>query len=1649
MSPSLSRPVRHHARPLLAALAALVTSLAGVVGLAPPSEASTLDDGLVLHYDLTQNSGTAVTDSSGHGRNGTLSGDTAWQGSDGLRLGGTNGHVRLPDNVLRGLTDITVSVQVNMATDQASPYFVWGLGNTGSDGVGNGYLFTTGNALRASIASGNWSTEQTVSTGRNLTRGSWRTLTYTLGGGTAVLYEDGVEVARKPGITLTPGSIGGGTTTANYLGRSVYTADRYLKGQVRDFRIYDRAVTADEAHALGEQTASGRAAADAAALDLGDTTAVTDNLSLPTQGAGGSTVAWSSSDPDVVSDTGVVTRPAPGSGNASVTLTATVSSAGYRVTRDFAVTVLEDITDQQKVDNALAALVIDDQDAVRGNITLPATGARGVTFAWTAKDPEVVTDTGEVTRPAYGSGAVKARLSVRATRGAASAVRNFTLAVLPLPKKEPLEGYAFTYFTGEGSADGEQIYFAASRGNDPLKYDELNGGRPVLTSTEGDEGVRDPFIIRSPEGDKFYLIATDLKIYGNGDWDASQRTGSRYIEVWESTDLLNWSQQRHVRVSPDTAGNTWAPEAYYDDTIGAYVLFWASKLYAPEGTAHTGNTYNRMLYATTRDFRTFSEPKVWVDPGYSVIDSTVVKHDGTYYRFTKDERNNTSSTPCSKFILEEKSTELRDTSWDFVQDCIGKATDTSAGIAQGEGPTIFKSNTENKWYLFIDEFGGRGYVPFETTDLDGGRFTMSTGYDLPAHPRHGTVLPVTKAELDRLHQGPAPAPATRKGVIADYRLAGGSGTAVADSTGNAQDATIHGGITRSTDGMVFHGTDGYLKLPNNLLTGLSDVSVSAQVWIDPAQPTPYFLWGLGNTTNGVGNGYLFSTGNSYRTAIATGNWTTEQNTGTGRDLSRGSWHTITWALAGGVARLYDNGVEVARNTGVTTRPGDLGGGITTANQLGRSLYASDRYFTGRMRSFTLWNRGLPANEVLTLPGNETAIGSVKLDALKVPAIINGDTNTVTLPVKPGTDLTALAPVLDVGDEARLTPGNGSAQDFTKPVTYTVTGADGSSRAWTVRAVVMNSPVLAGYNADPNIVRFGDTYYVYATTDGYPGWSSTTFKTWSSRDLVHWTEHPTILDLGPDVSWADGRAWAPAAIEKNGKYYLYFCADAKIGVAVSDSPTGPFVDALGKPLVAANPDGGQAIDPAVFTDDDGRSYLYWGNGNAYVVPLAPDMTSFDASKVKRITGLTGFREGLFMARRGDTYYLSWSIDDTGSENYRVGYATATSPMVDGLVNRGEILTKDVTLGILGTGHHSMIQVPGTDDWYVAYHRFAIPGGDGMHRETTVDKLEFDSDGLIKKVVPTLTSVDPVSIVHAGENVGGKEGDAIALHGTISGAGSPKWTVEEGAPCSFADPGSAATTLTCTDNGTYTVTLTGGRSKDTARVEVANAAPAVVSATGPQSAVPVGKRTVVTAEFTDPGTSDTHTCVVDWKDGSAPQSGTVSASGCRAEHPYTKAGIRRPVITVTDDDGASDSRTLPELIVYDRSAGPALGTGVLGSPAGAYPAKPSLTGKAAFSFAAAYLPGASAPVGEASFDFGPARLKFRSTGSDWLVVTGSRAVHQGSGTVDGKSGYGFRITATDAPDTFHLRIWKKSGGEVVYDNVTGSKITGIIAVGWSRR
>ncbi|HSX96919.1 MAG TPA: immunoglobulin-like domain-containing protein, partial [Streptomyces sp.] len=545
---------RRWAGPLAGLTAASL--LLGLAGPAAPAAADDagLTDGLALWYKLDATSGTTAVDASGHGRNGTVNGTAGWTGDgQGLSFNGSDTYIKVPNDVMKGMNSISVSMDILMDESQAGPYFIYGFGNT-SGGTGNGYLFATGNSLRTAIASGNWSTEQNTrpSDSHNLSRSVWKQITYTQTGTTGVLYEDGVEVGRNTSVTTTPGSIGSGTTTANYIGKSVYTSDKLFKGKIRDFRVYDRALAGSEVEQLALPIAEQGVAADKAALTLGDTSAVTTDLDLPKTGtAGGSSISWKSDNTGVVSNSGAVTRPAAGEPNGHATLTATLKKGSASATKSFEVTVLPTFDDTTAVKQAAEALTVHNLDDVRGNLTLPGDGDFGTKVSWASANTGVVSAEGEVHRPAHGDGTTTVALTATVTKGDAKTTRVFTAKVPELPEKEALKGYMFSYFTGEGTSDGEQLYAALSKGNDPLKWRELNDGKPVLTSTLGEKGLRDPFIIRSPEGDKFYQIATDLRIYGNGDWDASQRTGSKSIMVWESTDLVNWTNQRLVKVSPD------------------------------------------------------------------------------------------------------------------------------------------------------------------------------------------------------------------------------------------------------------------------------------------------------------------------------------------------------------------------------------------------------------------------------------------------------------------------------------------------------------------------------------------------------------------------------------------------------------------------------------------------------------------------------------------------------------------------------------------------------------------------------------------------------------------------------------------------------------------------------------------------------------------------------------------------------------------------------------------------------------------------------------------------------------------------------------------------------------------------------------------
>ncbi|BCY07081.1 family 43 glycosylhydrolase [Actinoplanes sp. L3-i22] len=1639
----------------------MASLLTGTLAITSPAAAAA-DDGLLLWYKLDEKSGAVAADASGHGRDGAVTGAT-WTGEQGLTLDGTSTYVRAPNDLLADLDAVTVAFDVKLDSAQATPYFLYGFGNTDtSTGYGNGYLFATGDSFRNAISLGNWSGEQNTrpATGYNLTRNAWKHVAYTQTGTTGTLYEDGVAVATNTAISIPPSAIGGGSTSANYFGRSLYTGDRYLKGGLRDIRVYDRALAADEVDTLATPVNETAVEADRQALDLGDTSALTANLSLPATAANGSKLTWSSSDSAVLTDAGAVTRPRAGQPDAHATLTATIRRGTVQAAKTFAITVRAELDDAATAEAAAKTLQIRNIDDVRGNLALPGSGAGGTTATWTSSDPAVISAAGEVHRPAHGTGPATVTLTATVTRGSASATRDFLAKVPELPAQEPLKGYLFSYFTGEGYANGEQIYHALSNGNDPLSWREINDGQPVLTSTLGTQGLRDPFIIRSPEGDKFYQIATDLKIYGNGDWDASQRSGSKSIMVWESTDLVNWTNQRLVKVSPDTAGNTWAPEAFYDNKLGAYVVFWASKIYDAADTGHTGTTYNKMMYATTRDFYTFSEPKVWKDPGYSVIDSTMVEHDGQYYRFTKDERNNGSSSPCSKYVIEEKSTDVLDLDYDFVSECIG-----SPDLSRGEGPLVFKSNTEDKWYLFIDEYGGRGYVPFSTTDLDSGKWTAETRYTLPARPRHGTVLPVTQAEYDRIsarYEPPAPAP----GLRLQYKFDETGGTVAKDSSGNGFDGTYLNKPALDGTAVTLSGGS-YVTIPNGVLKGATSATVSLWAKWTASTTVNQWIYGLGPDSTK----YLFtspSNGSSVLySAITTGSWSAESKLATGAALPGGSWQHLAVTVDGptGTATMYLNGRKVASATGVTVKPGDLyDASKSYSGYVGRSLYSADPYFSGSVDDFRIYNTALTSAQILNLAGKGASVGGVTLPQLKVDAIVDDAAGTVKLPVAEGTDVAALAPQFTLAEGATISPASGTVQDFSRPVTYQIIGGDGAKRTWTVSALVMRSPVLPGLNADPNITVFGDTFWMYPTTDGFASWSGTQFHAFSSKDLTHWTDHGVILDLGPDVSWADNSAWAPTIATRDGKYYFYFSGGLasgntakQLGVAVADNPAGPFTDALGKPLVASGSYSGQMIDSAVFTDDDGKSYLYWGNGNSYQVPLNDDMVSFDPAQVKTYHP-ANYNEGSFVIKRNGTYYFMWSENDTRSADYRVAYATGSSPTGPWSDRIGVILAKDASLGILGTGHHSVVRAPNSDDWYIAYHRFAIPGGDGTHRETTIDRLTFGADGKINPVVPTLESVDPVTVAHAGADVTGPEGSAIPITGSVSNDANPptwSWTagddVDAGATCAFADAHAVATAVTCTDDGTYTVTLAAGGSRDSALVTVGNVSPAASAPSAPTEPVATGRVVTLSVPVTDRGANDTLSCTASWGDGSA-STGTVGGGLCVVTHAYTTGDVFEPSVTVRDDDGAASTVTAPHVVTYVAGGGQVAGNGTLTASAGcldgiraggtvefAFTAGSAAASKNAAGSAAAAKKVGGSGSGRTWLRFAGGDLDFRSTSQTAPLIVGGTATYQGTGTINGAGSYRFLVSAVDGTDRLAVRIWDARTGRTVFSQPLPTRLT----------
>ena len=292
--------------------------------------------------------------------------------------------------------------------------------------------------------------------------------------------------------------------------------------------------------------------------------------------------------------------------------------------------------------------------------------------------------------------------------------------------------------------------------------------------------------------------------------------------------------------------------------------------------------------------------------------------------------------------------------------------------------------------------------------------------------------------------------------------------------------------------------------------------------------------------------------------------------------------------------------------------------------------------------------------------------------------------------------------------------------------------------------VAGNPFVDGWYADPDTEIYNNEYWVFPTySDVYE--KQTFLDAFSSPDLISWTKHPKILSID-NVKWATKAVWAPAPLHRNGKYYIYFGANdiqededvagmiGGIGVAIADKPEGPYIDAIGEPLIGHYHNGAQPIDQDVFIDDDGQAYIYYGgHSHANVAKLNEDMISIgtfdDGVQFKEITP-ENYVEGSQMIKRNGKYYLMWSEGGWTGPDYAVSYAMADSPLGP-FPRQAKILQQDPSVA-RGSGHNGVIQVPGTDIWYIVYHRRPLSETDGNHRVLAYDRMYFDSDGLIAPV-----------------------------------------------------------------------------------------------------------------------------------------------------------------------------------------------------------------------------------------------------------------------------------------------------------------------------
>ena len=913
-------------------------------------------------------------------------------------------------------------------------------------------------------------------------------------------------------------------------------------------------------------------------------------------------------------------------------------------------------------------------------------------------------------------------------------------------------GYLFAYFEGSGDKQ-EHLRFAISE--DAKNWYALNCNQPVIASdtisTSG--GIRDPHILRGEDG-CYYIVATDMQTKKFG-W--KENPG---IVLMKSKDLINWTHSKIVLKDDykehfSDAYWVWAPQTIYDKKAKKYMIYFTLQ--------RTGDGRKSLVtyYAyANKDFTGFeSEPKVLFNAKYGCIDNDIYERNGVYHLFYKGNTKDANGKEIKNGIQQATSKSLKGP-WKEDFKYIDAYADTKTGV---EGSGVFKLNDRDEYVLMYDLYGSGRYEYQTSKDLN--TFTSKPqSFRKNFFPRHGTVCSVTADEMERLQQ--------KWGYVLKHEWTA-KGNPLFTHIHTADPAVL---VNKDTL-WLFAGHDSEAKHTGYMMRDWQVFSTTdMKHWTQ--YPTPLFIddfkWAKSKQAYA---GHVVERNGKYYWYVST-NWcgigvaVSDKITGPYKDAlgkplltnkdcfdSKHSWACIDPAIfidddntpyiiwGNGqcyIAKLKDNMVEI---DGEIKRI-DVGTDFPFTEAPWVHKYNGKYYFS--------YASGWPEKIAYAMADNIMGPWTPK----GIISEIAGNSNT-THPA-----------IVNYNDQWLFFSHNGALPDgdgghrsvIIEPMAYNADGTIKPIPPTTKGVSGLGNPVLPGFHADPEILYSNKTnkYYIYSTTDGKPGWGGYKYYVYSSSDLKEWKNEGVALDAKSDqIAWANGNLWAPAAIEvkqKDGsyKYFLYYSANPiekggkQIGVAVSDSPVGPFVD-FGKPIVSKSPVGhGQQIDVDVFIDPVSKKpYLYWGNGYMAGAELEPSMTAIKENTIQVMTPKGGslkdyaYREAPYVFYRNGLYYFMWSVDDTGSANYHVAYGTSKSPLGPIEVAKDPIaLIQDPQHEIYGTAHNSVIQKPGTDEWYIVYHRINkdyIHYQPGVHREVCIDKMEFNADGTIKRVVPTQDGV----------------------------------------------------------------------------------------------------------------------------------------------------------------------------------------------------------------------------------------------------------------------------------------------------------------------